>query len=202
MELITFNLSSAHLCGTAFHDFLALRKRHFVDTLNWDIPHDDAVEMDQYDTPLAWYSCVRLKDKIIGGARIMPTNARWGAHGYMLGDAYQGRIPGIPRTALPHMIQKRSVWECTRLVIDPSLADPTARSFCLELICNGLVGIAQSHGASELITLTRLPLMRTLRGLGFDVSLIGRPYVSEEDRHTYAVMGMPAIMSRPALAAE
>ena len=58
MEQITFNLAQLHLHGTAFFDFLALRKRFFVDELGWDIPHDDSVEMDQYDNPQAYYSVV------------------------------------------------------------------------------------------------------------------------------------------------
>jgi hypothetical protein len=33
MEQITFNLAQLHLHGTAFFDFLALRKRFFVDEL-------------------------------------------------------------------------------------------------------------------------------------------------------------------------
>jgi N-acyl-L-homoserine lactone synthetase len=56
MENITFSLATLHRHGSAFYDFLALRKRFFVDTLGWDIPHDDTVEMDQYDNPLAHYS--------------------------------------------------------------------------------------------------------------------------------------------------
>jgi len=202
MDLITFNLASAHKHGTAFYDYLALRKRHFVDALHWDIPHDETVEMDQYDTPRAWYSCVTFDGRLIGGARVMPTDAVWGEHGYMLGDARSGRIKGIPETALPRSIYSPHVWECTRLVIDPALRQPQARAACLELICNGLVSITQMHGGTELITLTRMPLMRTLRSLGFDVSLVGQPYVSAEDGNSYAVMGMPAAFSQPALAAE
>jgi len=58
MENITFNLSGLHAYGSAFFDFLGLRKRFFVDELGWDIPHDDNYEMDQYDNPSAWYSLV------------------------------------------------------------------------------------------------------------------------------------------------
>ena len=44
MENITFNLTQLHRHGTAFFEFLALRKQFFVDQLGWDIPHDDDVE--------------------------------------------------------------------------------------------------------------------------------------------------------------
>jgi N-acyl-L-homoserine lactone synthetase len=55
MENITFNLSTLHVHGTAFYDFLHLRYLFFVDTLGWHIPHDEEVEMDQNGNPKAWY---------------------------------------------------------------------------------------------------------------------------------------------------
>ncbi len=67
MENITFSLATLHQHGSAFYDFLGLRKRFFVDTLHWDIPHDDTVEMDQYDNPLAHYSLVLRDGEVVGG---------------------------------------------------------------------------------------------------------------------------------------
>ena len=59
MENVTFNLAQLHTHGAAFYDFLRLRKRFFVDQLGWQIPHDDDVEMDQYDNPdsLLFFGC-------------------------------------------------------------------------------------------------------------------------------------------------
>ena len=71
MENIRFDFSNFHRHGTAFYDFLALRKQVFVDDLGWDIPHDENVEMDQYDTPIAQYSLVLKDGKVVGGARGM-----------------------------------------------------------------------------------------------------------------------------------
>ncbi|WP_428541326.1 acyl-homoserine-lactone synthase [Profundibacter sp.] len=80
MENITFNMSELHNHGTAFFDYLSLRKHFFVDTLNWDIPHNDSYEMDQYDNPLAYYSLVLKDGKVIGGSRVMPTTSSWGEY--------------------------------------------------------------------------------------------------------------------------
>ena len=84
MERISFNLTELHLHGSAFFDFLALRKTFFVDQLGWDIPHDDNVEMDQYDNPKAHYSLVLKEGRVVGGMRAMATTAQWGGHTYML----------------------------------------------------------------------------------------------------------------------
>ena len=53
MRCITFDFLGQHRHGTAYLQYLQLRKRFFVDVLGWDIPHDDDIEMDQYDNPCA-----------------------------------------------------------------------------------------------------------------------------------------------------
>ena len=121
MENIRFDFSNFHRHGTAFYDFLALRKQVFVDDLGWDIPHDENVEMDQYDTPIAQYSLVLKDGKVVGGARGMATTAIWGEHTYMLRDAYSGKLPHIPAHVMSVEIATPNVWECTRLVMSDSL---------------------------------------------------------------------------------
>src|SRR5690606_22797263 len=97
MENVTFDLPRLHRYGSAYFDYLALRKRFFVDSLGWGIPHDDTIEMDQYDNPRARYSLVLQDGKVIAGARAMPTTAKWGDHTYMLRDAMCGKLSTIPK---------------------------------------------------------------------------------------------------------
>lgn len=191
MHNIAFNLPSLHLYGSAFFEYLGLRKNFFVDCLKWDVPHDMSLEMDQYDNPTAHYSLVLFKGKVVAGARATPTNAVWGDHTYMLRDAMRGKIDGIPRSAMPDDICSPSTWECTRLVIDDAMSSAPARRTCLSLIVNGLAEQAHLHGASRLISLSPITLMRSLRQLGFAAERIGAPYASEEDGRRYAVLAMP-----------
>ncbi len=192
MENITFNLSELHLHGTAFFDYLALRKRFFVDTLNWNIPHDDKVEMDQYDNPLAYYSLVLRDGQVIGGARAMPTTSSWGNHTYMLRDAVAGKLADIPEEVLDNEIETPQVWECTRLVISDSVIGHAERSRCLQLIVEGLVRVAKEQGGSELMSLSPVALMRALRQLGYQADRVGEPYHNPGDGRRYAVLKMPA----------
>jgi len=159
MENITFKLSGMHRHGTAFFEYLGLRKKFFVDNLGWDIPHDDSVEMDQYDNPTACYSLVLRDGEVVGGARVMPTTAKWGSHTYMLRDAVQGKLIDIP---------------------------------CLSLIVDGLIDMVTDHGASKMMCLSTLSLVRALRQLGYDAERIGEPYLNEGDGRKYAVLAMPA----------
>ncbi|HBQ35386.1 MAG TPA: autoinducer synthase [Rhodobacteraceae bacterium] len=193
MENIIFNLSELHNHGTAFFDYLALRKYFFVDTLGWDIPHNDNFEMDQYDNPLASYSLVLKNGKVIGGSRVMPTTSSWGEYSYMLKDAINGKLADIPSGVLDEEIKTPKVWECTRLVISDQITNQAERSKCLALIVDGLVNLAKQGGGEELVSLSPVLLMRTLRQLGYAASRIGEPYFNPGDGRKYAVLSMPAI---------
>lgn len=191
MHNITFDLSTSHLHGNAFYQFLNLRKRFFVDALNWDIPHDQLVEMDQYDNPTAHYSLVMKQGKVIGGARTASTAARWGQASYMLGDARDGMIDGIPKDLLQQDVRSPDIWECTRLVVDDAQCQGTDRKACLEMIVGGLVDVASRHGARHLISLSPLTLVRALRQLGYAAHRISDPYRNDDGRQ-YAILSMPA----------
>jgi N-acyl-L-homoserine lactone synthetase len=192
---LRFDFCSLHRHGSAFWDFLRLRKVVFVDQLHWDIPHNDAIEMDQYDTPVAHYSLVMKDGIVVGGARAMPTTANWGGHTYMLRDAHSGKLPHIPAQVMSIDIASPTVWECTRLVISDNLVTQRDRSECLRLIVDGLVETALAHGATELICLSSMALMRALRQLGYDATRLGEPYRNDEDGRQYAVLKMPAAYS-------
>jgi N-acyl-L-homoserine lactone synthetase len=201
MHNITFSFLDQHRHGTAFHQYLRLRKTFFVDALGWDVPHDDDVEMDQYDNPCAHYSLVLRRGEVVGGARTMPTTASWGRHTYMLRDALRGCLDQIPPQAMPRDIATREVWECTRLVTSDSVASHSERAACLSMVVGGLVDIANHNGGRELVSLTRPTLMRALRQLGFAVSRLGEPYWSESDGQQYVVLRMPAMHAASLVAA-
>lgn len=191
MENIRFDFSDFHRYGRAFYEFLALRKKVFVDDLKWDVPHNDTVEMDQYDTPVAHYSLVLRDGVVIGGARTMATSSVWGQHTYMLLDAYSGKLPHIPRHVMSVEIASPQVWECTRLVISDTLTSQADRSECLRLVVDGLVEMARAKGATTMISLSPLPFMRAMRQQGYEVTLLGEAYRSGEDGRQYGVMKMP-----------
>lgn len=196
MENITFNLLDLHRHGPAFFEFLALRKRFFVDQLGWDIPHDDQVEMDQYDNPKAYYSLVLRDGKVIGGMRAMATTAQWGAHTYMLRDAVDGKLIGIPADIIPHADVTPMVWEATRVVISDDVTTQADRAACLSLVLDGIVAQARAQGATEIIALCPPVFARTLRQLGFAARIIGDSYVNLHDARRYVAMRMPAVMRR------
>jgi acyl homoserine lactone synthase len=192
MENISFSFAQLHQHGTAFYEFLALRKQFFVDQLGWEIPHDDNVEMDQYDNPNAHYSLAIRDGKVVGGARAMSTTAQWGSHTYMLKDAVDGKLIGIPANIIPEATIAPNIWECTRLVISDDVDTHDERAECLSLIVDGLISEANSKGATEMMSLSPVYFARTLRKLGYGANFIGEPYVNSDDGRRYVAMSMPA----------
>jgi len=188
MQNITFNLTELHKHGTAFFEFLALRKQFFVDQLGWDIPHDDDVEMDQYDNPKAYYSLALKDGKVVGGMRVMATTSQWGSHTYMLRDAVDGKLIGIPQDILPSAEADPNVWEATRIVIADEIGTHKERAKCLGLLLDGVVRQARVDGATEIMALCPPVFARTMRTIGFPVYPIGEPYVNAHDNRKYVAM--------------
>ena len=163
MHNITFDFLGQHRHGSAFHEYLRLSKAFFVDTLGWDIPHNDDVEMDQYDNPCAHYSLVLRRGKVVGGCRTMPTTASWGRHTYMLRDALRGNIAQHPGRGDTFRHRQNEVWECTRLVMSKSVASQSERAECLSMVMEGVVDIANRNGGARVGFADAPPLMRSLR---------------------------------------
>jgi acyl homoserine lactone synthase len=198
MHYVTFGFLGQHRHDSAFHQYLRLRKRYFVDVLGWDIPHDDEVEMDQYDNPCAHYALVLRDTTVVGGARMMPTTANWGRHSYMLRDAHRGAID-IPSSVVSEEIVSRDVWETTRLVVSDDLATKAEREDCLRLILRGCEDLLLEYGGREVISLSPVLMLRALRQLGYRTSRVGDDYC-EPDGRRYAVLRTPALAPVPAYA--
>lgn len=202
MQYITFDLPTLHHHGAAYFDYLKLRKTFFVDQLHWPIAHNETMEMDQYDNPQTFYSLVMDGDEVVGGARCMPTTVTWGKHSYMVADAFNGMMEDIPTTSMPSDFTSPHVWECSRLVISDSLESRPERTECLRLILEGVIDITNAHGGSELMALSSVAMLRALRGLGYSVNRMGKPYRDQDDGRMYVVMQMPAVSTAHMIAAE
>lgn len=196
MDNITFELTNLHHFGPAYFDYLKLRKKFFVDQLNWKIAHNDEYEMDQYDNPLARYSLVVKDGRVVGGARAMPTTSHWGEHSYMLRDSFKGMLPGIPSEVFGRELATPKIWECTRVVISDELNTHADRAECLSHIVEGLVSMVNAEGGTEMMCLSPPTFVRALRQLGFDCERISDPYRCEDDGRKYAVLKMPAVSAR------
>lgn len=190
MELHTFCFTDLSKHGQIFFDYLALRKQHFVDQLDWDLSHDGRFEMDQYDHPLAVYSIVTHMGFVVAGARCLPCSAQWGGWSYMLRDAHLGKLDYIPPDLMAEYPVTARTWECTRLVMQDDL--PSAdRSQALKLTVLGLCVEGAARGAQTMISLSPAVFGRLLKSIGYDVSIAGKKYKGVEDGRLYCAFSMP-----------
>ncbi|MGC8201754.1 acyl-homoserine-lactone synthase [Aliiroseovarius sp. PTFE2010] len=97
--------------------FLRLRTNVFVDQMSWNLHVHDGLEFEQYDTLAAVYVIAHQHGKVVGGARLLRTDNKSGIYGYMIRDAYLGRLEGLPRELCEEEPPfDRDTWELTRFI--------------------------------------------------------------------------------------
>lgn len=100
--------------------FFELRKSVFVDRMHWDLYHRSAMEFEQYDHFGAVYVIAHRGLEVLGGARLIRTDWRFGSgrvvYTYMIRDAYLEHLPGLPSDLCDDEPPvDAEVWELTRL---------------------------------------------------------------------------------------
>lgn len=98
-------------------DFMHMRKQVFVDDLDWQLHHDNDLEFEQYDDPATAYIVAHENAQVLGGARLVRTDRRFGIYSYMIRDAHLKNLPGLPEDLCedePPVSQ--SIWELTRFM--------------------------------------------------------------------------------------
>lgn len=185
MQLHVFSFDQRSTFKGEYQGFLALRKHKLVDELGWALHHDGTFEQDQYDRPGAIYSIVTRGNQIIAGARAASCGDTDGYWSYMLKDARDGKIQGIPGGLLSEYPDTNRTWECTRFVMDETRADSTQPSIETKLVVAGLCMAAFSFGASELISLSPRGLGLLLKRFGYKVRKEIARYVCDDDGREY-----------------
>ncbi|MDE4134451.1 acyl-homoserine-lactone synthase [Phaeobacter sp. QD34_3] len=160
------------LYGGLLHE--QFRKRHalFAQQLGWDVPRSVHIERDQYDRDETVYVLVEEAGELIGYARLLPTTATV-AYGsanfsYLVRDACQGKLPGIPSDILGEFEPPTSneVWEMTRV-------EAQGRKSLIALF-DAANGFLVSQGAVSAITFTRRSFSGILNSLGYETKILGR----------------------------
>ncbi|WP_264213222.1 acyl-homoserine-lactone synthase [Leisingera thetidis] len=190
MQLHVFSFEQRSAFEAEYKGFLALRKLKLVDELGWGLAHDGTYEKDQYDRVGAVYSIVTRCGRVIAGARAVSCGGSDGQWSYMLKDAEDGKIPGIPGTLLSDYPGTSETWECTRFVMDETRADASQRSVETKLVVAGLCLASFRLEASELISLSPPGLGALLRRFGYKVRREAARYTCEDDGREYRVFRM------------
>lgn len=140
------------------------RKRVFVDSLRWDIPHDGTREADQYDTDNADYLILRDAQSGVhlGSVRLLPT---MGSH--MLADVFpflcEGAIPRGP-----------NVREITRLVVSPDVP-VRDRLMVRNMLGRAMIEFGLQQGVTKYTAVCEFGFLTQLLSSGWHIKPLGLP---------------------------
>lgn len=167
------SFTNMHHFGDLFVNFLRARKRTFIDRLQWNLPHVEGMEFDQYDTPLSRWIVIHEFGEVLGGIRMTPTTARCGIYSYMLRDAQRGLLEEIPTDVLFFEAPvSDTIWEASRLFIAEDV--PAHRRLHIQsILMKNLTLHAQQLGASHVIGIVPAVWSRWLRRLDLDAVPVG-----------------------------
>lgn len=165
-------IANSHLFGDALASSHRLRYRVFIERQQWDVPHWDGMEYDNYDTLAASYLIYRDDDGVARGiSRLSPTDRP-----YMLKDVWPDMVT---REALP---TDRRIWEGTRIGVDRDLSPDQRKKVLGELIC-AYMEFGVAHDLDWIIGVMPTLIIRSLFvRSGWHVELLGEPRVLGGDK--------------------
>lgn len=116
--IICTTIPTAHVFGDVIAPSHRLRYRSFVSRQSYDVPVEEGMEYDQFDTLAAVYLMWRDEHGDVKGvSRLSPTDRP-----YMLEQLWPDMVEKI---ALPH---SRTIYEGTRFCVDNTITDAALRS--------------------------------------------------------------------------
>ncbi len=157
MQSTTMSFSNIHLHGELFANFFRARRKTFIVQRKWELPEDQEMEFDQYDTPQSRWIAIHDDgdSRVLGGFRLTPTIARCGIYSYMIRDASLGKLEG----GIPHDLLwgeapvDPAIWECTRVFVDDDVPQDRRRRLHLRMV-EAMMDVARDLGAEKLVALT------------------------------------------------
>ncbi|SDE57625.1 acyl-homoserine-lactone synthase [Ruegeria marina] len=165
-----------HEHGTLLVKYLEARKSIFIDRLNWTVSEADGMEFDQYDTPACRWVVLHEFGEVLGGVRLLPTTARCGTYSYMLRDAQNGLLEGLPRDVLFFEAPvKPFVWEASRFFITETVPS-TRRTDVQQKLFDSMARTAVQNGASKILGIVPSVWSRWARRLGAGATPIGAKF--------------------------
>lgn len=140
------------------------RKRVFIDSLDWDLPHDGDREIDQYDTDRADYLILRdpVSGDHLGSVRLLPTT---GPH--ILGDIFAFLSEGpVPRG--------RNIREITRLVVSPKVP-VRDRLMVRNMLGRAMIEFGLLEGVTKYTAVCDFGFLTQLLSSGWHIRPLGLP---------------------------
>ena len=190
----TMSFATIHEHGDLLVRYLRARREIFIDRLHWNLPEADGMEFDQYDTPFCRWVILHEFGEVVAGVRLMSTTAQCGVYTYMLRDAQNGLLEGIPTDALflPAPVNP-VIWEASRFFISDAI--PAARRGTVQRqLFQSMKLAAKENGAVSIIGIVPAVWSRWARRLDADATQIGAKFAIDgtwSQSVQFCVNGLP-----------
>ncbi len=171
MQTHIITWATIHQHGDLWWQHHEIRKRLFVDAKRWNIPHTDAAEWDQYDTPATVYVITEDGGRVIAASRLNPCTDRE-PFSYMIRDAALGRIANIPAGIIDTAPVCPDTFEATRFTVDPEAPSPAQRE-AAATNARAIAEEARARGGRHLLALMAPGFARWLTRLDLPTEQIG-----------------------------
>lgn len=152
--------------------FLVLRRRVFIDQMDWSLQSHADIEFEQYDTlGHATYVIAHEGDRVVAGARLLRCDLSIGSgtisYSYMIRDAVRGIIDLPPNLCWEEPPTDATSWELTRLVSDNT--SPLATRQVLDAANNYIC----ARGGKQCLFLGGPGFLRMARSYGYAPRALG-----------------------------
>lgn len=173
MQTTTLSFQNMHIHGELFTDVLKARHESFIVQKNWDLPQEDGMEFDQYDTPQSRWIAVHDFGRILAGIRLTPTTAKCGIYSYMIRDAQLGLLDSIPSSILyDNAPVSEHIWETSRVFVAQDVP-AKLRLGVQKNLMQEMVRTARDNGATQLLGLCPRGWKRWMSRLGYQTEHVG-----------------------------
>lgn len=162
-----------HKHGPLLARYLETRKAIFIDRLKWQVAQVDGMEFDQYDTPACRWVVLHRGQDVLGGVRLLPTDAECGIYSYMLRDAQRGILKSLPRDVLyAEAPVAPNIWEASRFFVSDKVDAARRLAVQRELFAK-MVATAAEGGATHILGIVPAIWARWSRRLGVGATPAG-----------------------------
>ncbi|WP_317057502.1 acyl-homoserine-lactone synthase [Roseovarius rhodophyticola] len=176
IKTTAMSFRNMHEHGDLLLKYMEARKKIFIDRLKWHVPQNDGLEFDQYDTPFCHWVVLHEFGEVIGGVRLVPTNAKCGIYTYMLRDAQAGILPDLPTDVLFFKAPVEvGIWEASRFFISETV--PAKRRRVVQSMLFGAMNdVAKENGALFILGIVPYVWARWARRLDVSATPIGAKF--------------------------
>jgi N-acyl-L-homoserine lactone synthetase len=182
MQARTMTFQTLGRDGELFGELFRARKRTFIDEMGWALPTALGMEFDQYDTPFSSWVVVNRGPAVLGGVRLTPTTAKVMGSSYMIKDAQNGLLPGMPSDLLEGEAPvSDDIWEASRVFVSADNETGPDRLRVREMLLKQMLQAAHNGGARYLICILPSWWPR-LRRSGLELRAAG-PVVDIDGKH-------------------